>query len=210
MKIVSLKAEKRTEFGTKAAKAIRKSGKVPCVLYGADVLEHFQIAPLDLRPLIYSPEFKLAEIDLDGKIVKCILKDYDFHPITDEIIHVDFLALTAGVIVKADIPVSFRGVSKGEKLGGKRIQLLRKVTVKTLPDNLVSELFVDMVDVSLGDSVRVRDIEKPDNMEIMQEGNIPIATVEVPRALKSLEAEEAEARAQEADKEAAVTTEDSE
>ena len=113
MNIVSLKAEKRTEFGSTASRNIRKSGMVPCVVYGSGTLEHFQVAPLDLRPLIYTPEFKLAEIDLDGTKLKCIVKDFDFHPVTDEIIHVDFLILNDDVIVKTDIPVAFRGISPG-------------------------------------------------------------------------------------------------
>ncbi len=199
MRVVNVKGEKRENLGTKYARAARKKGVVPCVVYGPDTLFHFVVPKLDLREVIYTPEFTFVDIEVEGEKHRCILKSYELHPVTDEVLHVDFLRLKEGVPVKVEIPVSFKGPSKGEKLGGKLIQSVRKVKVKTTPDKLVSTLVVDIHDVGLGESPRVKDIPVVEGMEIMMHPNIPLATVEVPRALKSAASAEAkEAAAAEA------------
>ena len=107
------------------------------------------------------------------------------HPVTDSLTHIDFIELVDGTPVKVDIPIRFKGDSPGVKLGGKLLQSIRRVTVKTLPENLVDELFVDISELELGFAVRVRDIEAPDSVQIMNTGATPVAIVEVPRALRS-------------------------
>ena len=141
--------------------------------------------------MVYTPEFKLAEINIGGESKKAIIKDIDFHPVTDEIVHIDFLELVDGHPVVADIPVSFTGESPGVKGGGKLIRTLRKVRVKTTPEKLVDNLFVSIEGLELGSAVRVRDIEVPEGVQVMVNEATPIANVEVPRALKSLDDEEA-------------------
>lgn len=195
MKTISFKGEKR-DTNTKASK-LRKEGRIPAVLYGGKVLEHFSVTQNDIKALIYTPDFKLGEVEIDGSKHRCIVKDVQYHPLKDTIEHMDFLAVEEGRKLNVDIPVRFKGVSPGVKNGGTLMQSLRRVTVKLDPANLVDELYIDISELELGDSVKVRDIEDADNIEFMVNTNIPVASVEVPRALKSAEAEaEAEAAAE--------------
>ncbi len=188
MDIVTVKGEKRSNAGTKFARADRRAGLIPCVLYGNDKNTHFTTIQKEVKSLIYTPEFKIAEIDIDGEVQKCILKDVQFHPVTDEIMHIDFLRLTDGHPVKVEIPVRFKGVSPGVKAGGKLMQSVRRIKIKTTPEKLVNELFLDISELQLGAAVRVRDIEPVDGIEILNAPSTPVAFVEVPRALKSAEA----------------------
>jgi len=192
METVAVNGTIRTEVGKKATKAIRKQGVVPCVIYGGENVIHFTSAPSAFKHLIFTPEFKLAEISLDGTAYKCILKDAQYHPVTDEIVHMDFLQLIDGQKIIVNIPVAFKGVSPGVKAGGKLVSKLRTVKIKTTPDQIVNQLFVDISEVALGGSIRVRDVEITDGMQIMNPGATPVASVEIPRALKSAEAEEEE------------------
>ncbi len=158
MEIVAVKGQVRTDVGKKATKAVRKEGRVPCVIYGTQDTLHFSIDPKEVKPLVYTPAFKLAEVEIDGTTHKCIIKDIQFHPVSDEIVHIDFLSLTDGHKVKVEIPVGFEGISPGMKLGGKLQQNLRRVKVKTTPENLVDQLVLDVSHLELGQSVRVRDV----------------------------------------------------
>lgn len=188
METVAVNGTIRTEVGKKATKAARKQGQVPCVIYGGDQVIHFTSAPSAFKHLIFTPEFKLAEITLDGTAYKCILKDAQYHPVTDEIVHLDFLQLIDGQNIIVNIPVKFKGVSPGVKAGGKLVSKLRTIKVKTTPDQIVNQLLVDISEVTLGSSVRVRDVEVTDKMLVMNSGATPVASVEIPRALKSAEA----------------------
>lgn len=193
MDIVQLNVEARADLGKKAAKAIRKAGKIPAVLYSKkNGVNHFTTKLGDVKSMVYTPDFKLAEITIDGKTHKALLKDIVFHPVTDAIQHMDFLELVDGHPLKAEIPVKFKGVSPGVKSGGKLIRTLRTVKVKTTPEALIDNLYVSIEELELGSAVRVKDIETPEGVEIMVDGAMPVANVEVPRALKSADAEEKE------------------
>lgn len=185
MESVIITGESRSLFGKKANKSLRKEGKIPAVLYGGDNVNHFSTTVKDVKHLVYTPDFKLAEIQVDGKVEKAILKDIQFHPVTDEIVHIDFLRLQDNTTVKVEVPVEFRGVSPGVKEGGKLIQSLRKIKIKTTPEKLVDVLTVDISHVELGSAVRVRDLDEVEGVEVLNEEAIPIAIVEVPRVLKT-------------------------
>lgn len=189
METVAVTGTIRTEVGKKATKAIRKAGLVPCVIYGGEGVIHFSSTSKAFKNLIFTPEFKLVEITLDGTSYKCILKDAQYHPVSDEIVHLDFLQLIDDQKIIVNIPVAFRGVSPGVKAGGKLVSKLRTIKVKTTPDQIVNQLFVDISNVKLGGSVRVRDIEITDGMQVMNPSATPVASVETPRALKSATAE---------------------
>jgi len=195
MNVVAIKAEPRDV--SQKASVVRNSGKIPAILYGGDTSIAFATTHNDVKAAIYTPDFKLTEIEVDGKKYKSIVKDIQFHPVTDEIEHIDFLLLEDGREVKVQVPIRFKGVSPGVKNGGKLIQSMRKVKVKADPSNLVDELFIDISGLKLGFAVRVKDIEMPEGMELMVNPNIPVAVVEVPRALKSATSQ-AEAEAEEA------------
>lgn len=191
MEIIAFNAEKR-DMAVKA-KVTRQEGKIPAVLYGQDVQEHFSVKHNDIKKLIFTPDFRVGEMNLDGAKHKCIVRDIQWHPVTDQISHIDFLALKEGSKIKVDIPVKFKGVSPGVKEGGALMQTMRRVKVKLDPKDLVDELFVDISELKLGDAIRVKDMDVPDGIEVLVNSAVPIATVEVPRALKSMTAEEATA-----------------
>ncbi|GLR19178.1 50S ribosomal protein L25 [Portibacter lacus] len=185
MNVVKVQAEKRTEVGTKSSKSLRREGKIPCVLYGNDQVEYFTVEFNQVKGLVYTPEFKLAEIEIDGTVHKCILKDIQMHPVTDAIVHIDFLRLVDDVKVKVELPIAFKGDSPGVKNGGKLIQTMRTIKIKTTPDKLVDKLYVSIQGLKLGNSVRVKDVEVGEGVEVMSALATPVAQVAIPRALKS-------------------------
>lgn len=185
MEAVAIKGIKRTETGKKATKAIRNAGLVPCVIYGGKEVVHFSADEFGFRDVLYTPDFKLVEIDIDGEKRKCIIKDMQFHPVTDGLLHLDFIELVPDQKVIVEIPVRFKGNAPGVKVGGKIIQLVRRVKVKTTPKHIVDAVYVDISDLDLGQATRVRNIEVPEGMEIMNNESIPVATIEIPRALRA-------------------------
>ena len=193
MQTVAVNGQVREELGSRASKAFRRSGLVPCELYGSGINVHFAVAPKDLKSLVYTADFKLADVVLDGKTYRSIMKSIQFHPVTDEILHVDFLTLEESKKVKVAVPVKFVGISPGVKTGGKLTEKLKKIQIKALPKDLMESVEVDISELSLGMSVRVKDIKVGDDIEVLNNPNIPVGTVEIPRALKSAAEEEAEA-----------------
>jgi large subunit ribosomal protein L25 len=176
----------RIDLGKKANKKLRNEGQIPCVLYGGNEVVHFYTTLKEVKTLIYTPDFKIAELNLNsGKQYKCIVKDYQLHPLSDELVHIDFLNLVEDQKVKLDIPIRFKGSSPGVKVGGKLVQKLRKVKVKTTPDRIIEEMIVDISSLELGQSLRVRDIIPQEGVEILSSVSIPVTTVEIPRALRS-------------------------
>lgn len=188
MNVITLNADNRAVDGSVSANSLRKEGKVPGVLYGTDQNVHFSLAKMDLRKIIYTPNFNLVDLVVDGATYRCILKDYQMHPVTDELEHVDLLALQNGRTFKVEIPVRFTGTSVGVKAGGTIVQKVRKVKIKTTPEKLVDVFEVDITDLDLGQSVRIRDMVVGEGIEVMNPPAIPMATIEIPRALKSAQA----------------------
>ena len=185
MEVFKLTAQPRTDLGKVATKAVRKENRVPCVLYGSDEIQHFTLAPLDLRTLVYSPEFQVVEIDLDGTLHRCILKDVHYHPVDERILHIDFLRLVEDHPVKVNVPISFQGVAVGIKSGGKLIKKMRNVTIKTTPEHLIDKIVLDTTPMELGQSLRIKDLKEYEGIEVLNNENIPVATIEVPRALRT-------------------------
>jgi len=192
MEIISISGQLRTELGKKGSKSTRKKELIPCVLYGGGQAVHFSTTFNEVRSLIYTADFKVASIALEDQSVKAIVKDVQFHPLTDEIIHIDFLRLVKGHPIKVELPIRFTGVSPGVKLGGRLVQQLRKIKVKTIPEKLVHELTLDISTLEMGQAIRVRDIDIAEGIEIINQPSIPVASVQVPRALKAEEGEEEE------------------
>jgi len=185
MKTIAIEGTLRTEIGKKSTKALRNNGLVPCVVYGGAQNVHFTATTQAFRDLIYTNEFRIASVNVDGKSVNAIIKDVQFHPITDKIMHIDFLELVENKKLITQIPITLVGAPEGVKVGGVLMQKIRKVKVKTTPKNLSSSIDVDVAHLDLGKSIRIRDIKVSEEIEIMNAGGIPIASVEVPRALRS-------------------------
>ncbi len=190
MEFVTIKGSPREKLGKKSARAARREGLTPCVLYGGENVIHFTTTPKELKPLVYTPEFKIAKVDMDGTITDCILKDIQFHPVTDEILHIDFLCLIPEKPIKLEIPVRFIGTSPGVKLGGTLQQTVRRIKIKTTPEHMVDHLVLDISELEMGQSIRIRDIKPSEGIEVMQVPGIPVATVEVPRSMRSAAAGE--------------------
>ncbi len=193
MVTLAISGTRREEVGKKAAKAVKRAGLVPCVLYSRGKENvHFTVRPHDVRDLIYTKEFKLAELTVDGQSYRCIVKSVDFHPVKDTVEHIDFLELQEGHPVKVEVPLRFEGVSPGVRNGGKFAQSVRKIKIKTTPELLVDEVVADISELKLGDSIRVRDIKVIEGVEVMNPGALPVASVQVPRSLKGADTDEEE------------------
>lgn len=191
METIAINGQSRSGLGKKPSKDLRNDGRIPCVLYGGQDVVHFSVTLNDVKNLIYTPDFRVANLTVDGATYRCIVKDYQLHPLTSNLTHIDFLSLVDGQKVKLEVPVRTKGVSPGVKLGGKLQQKLRRVKVKTLPEEMVTELFVDISPLDLGQSLRVRDIQVPAGIELLNSPSIPVVTIEIPRALRSAAAAEA-------------------
>ena len=196
MEKIKISGQAREGLGKKFAKSVRNEGNIPCVLYSSNENIHFSVKPLDVRDLIFTPAFRTAEVDLEGSTHPCIVKDVQWHPVTDEILHIDFLELEPNRPIKVDLPVEFNGVSPGVKGGGKLQKNLQKVKIKTTPEKMVDIIHLEISTLDLGHAVRVRDIDPIEGIQIMTAGATPVATVEIPRALRSATSAEEKAAAQ--------------
>jgi large subunit ribosomal protein L25 len=158
MDVITLDAQPR-ELGSSAARAVRRDGDVPCVLYGPHQEPvHFRVPVLALRPLIYTAETHRVTLELDGESYECITKHIDYHPVTDVPVHADFYALTAGEEITMTVPVAIVGAAPGVKAGGILSQPLNELTVRCLPKDIPSSIEVDISELEIGDSIHVSDI----------------------------------------------------
>lgn len=187
MKTITIEGQLRTEHGKKAARQIRSQENVPGVIYGGAQEINFYAPAKAFKPLVYTSEFQLAEVKVDGKTFKCILKDLQFDKVDDSLIHVDLLELVDDKKVIATLPLKFVGTSIGVKEGGKLITKMKALKVKTLPKDLKENISVDITSLELNGNIRVEDV-KADNMEILNSPRIPIASVVMTRQLKQEEA----------------------
>jgi len=184
MNTISIEAEKRAGSGKAANKKLRSTGKVPGVIYGGKENVHFEAPELAFKKIVYTPNFNVVEISVEGNSYRTILKDIQYHPTTDKILHVDFQELNDERKIIVDIPLIFDGLAIGVKEGGKLMAKIRKIKVKALPKYLVDEIKVDVSDLVLGKSIKVSEIIA-ENIEILNNPGIPVCSVEIPRALKS-------------------------
>lgn len=186
MEILSINGQKKLGDGKVFAARIRREGKVPCIMYksGGGDPQSFAVDESEFRLLVFTSKFKMAEVNLDGKKHKCIVKDLQFHPVTDKVTHIDFLELVPGVKFKAEVPVRFVGSAPGVKAGGKFLPKLRNIKILTTPEKAVDEVVADISTMDLGSTIRVRDIKLQEGVEILNTGAVPIASIEIPRALR--------------------------
>ncbi|MNK06412.1 50S ribosomal protein L25 [compost metagenome] len=188
MKTIAISGSLRESVGKRDAKELRYEGKVPAVLYGGTEQVHFAITRTDLNDAIYSPEASFIEITVDGKAVKAIVKDAQYHPLTDLLLHVDFLQLFDDKEINMEIPVKLTGTSPGVKMGGKLVQKLRKLRVKALPKNMPQVVEVSIEKLEVGSLFRVRDLGKEEYV-ITNTPEDTIVSVGMSRALKQAENE---------------------
>jgi large subunit ribosomal protein L25 len=186
MEIIALQGHPKDGSGKTEAKKIRRNAQIPAIMYksGGGEAVQFALHAADIRHLVYTSKFKLAEITLNGATYKCIVKDIQFHPVDDAVVHLDFLELVPGVKFKATVPLRFSGTAPGVRAGGKFITQLRQINITTTPEKVVDEVTADISTMELGSTIRVRDITTPDGVEIMNTAAVPVAIIEIPRALK--------------------------
>jgi large subunit ribosomal protein L25 len=187
MKTITIEGQLRTEHGKKAARQIRSQENVPGVIYGGAQEVNFYASAKAFKPLVYTGEFQLADVKVDGKNYRCILKDLQFDKVSDTLIHVDLLELVDDKKVIANLPLKFVGTSVGVKGGGKLVIKMKSLNVKTLPKYLKETIEVDITNLELNENIRVEDVKDP-NYEIMNSPRIPIASVVMTRQLKQEEA----------------------
>lgn len=187
MKTITIEGQLRTEIGKQATRQLRSEEKVPGVIYGGAKEVNFSAPTASFKTLVYTPDFQLAEVKVEGKTYKCILKDLQFDKVTDDLIHVDFLELVEDRQVVATIPLKFTGTSKGVKDGGKLITKMKALKIKTYPKFLKENIEVDLTELELNGNLRVEDV-KAENYEILNSPRIPIASVVLTRQLKQEEA----------------------
>ncbi len=192
MKSITIEGQLRTESGKKATRQLRSQQLVPAVIYGGQKEVSFSAPAASFKSIVYTSEFKLAEIKVEGKSYRCILKDLQFDKVSDALIHVDFLELVEDKKVIATLPLKFTGTPAGVKAGGKLVLKIKNVKVKTLPKYLRENIEMDLTALELNENIRIQDI-KADNMEIMNSPRIPVASVTMTRQLKQEETAAAKA-----------------
>lgn len=180
MKTVSLSGSLRENVGKKDAKAQRAAGKVPCVIYGGKEQVHFSTDEDNFKPILYSPSSFLVNVNIDGKEHLTILQDVQSHPVTDHLLHVDFLEIDEKKPVVIPVPVRITGTSPGVLKGGKLVKKFRKLKVKALVANLPDEVEINISDLDVNQAIKVGDL-KMDNVEFLDLKSAVIVTVQVTR-----------------------------
>ena len=158
MKTIEINGAKRANISKQEVKSLRGSEMVPCVLYGGEEQVHFSTDLSSFKGLVYTPDVHMVKLSVDGKEYQCVIQDIQYHPVTDVIIHADFLQVFDNKPVTMSIPVKLTGASEGVKMGGKLVTKYRRLKVKALPANLPDFISVDISPMKIGDSIRVRDL----------------------------------------------------
>jgi large subunit ribosomal protein L25 len=184
MQFFELKGEIRENVGKKATKALRVSEKVPCVLYGGGENVHFSATERDLRKLIYTPNVYLVKLNLDGTVHDAVMRDIQFHPVTDKALHIDFYRTFEDKPVVLEVPVRTEGFAEGVQAGGKLSLTTRKLKIKALPGQMPDELVFNVETLGIGKSIKVKDVSY-ENLEIMNAKSVVIAQVKLTRAARA-------------------------
>lgn len=191
MKKVSLSGSLRENVGKKDAKAERKKGRVPCVIYGGKEQVHFSLDAIEFKPVLYTPETYLVELVIDGKTYQTILQDVQFHPVTDSILHADFLEVWNDKPVTVALPVRLTGTSPGVVQGGKLRLKIRKLKLKGLLNDIPEFIELDINKLDIGDSIKVRDIAR-ENLSFIDPASAVVVNVKTARGLTAEELAEEE------------------
>ena len=184
MKSVVVKGEKREALGKKEAKKLRAQEIAPAVLYGDEEVIHFSVEFSELRKIVYTPNVYLVDLDIDGKLYKAMMQDIQWHPVEEEILHVDFLRVSDDKPIKIEVPIHVHGMAKGMKAGGKLKTNLRRLKVKALAADLPDTIKIDITKLGIGQSIKVADL-KVENVEFLDSKSNVVVGIIVTRAAKS-------------------------
>ncbi|WP_277639373.1 50S ribosomal protein L25/general stress protein Ctc [Bacteroides graminisolvens] len=192
MKSIEVKGTARTiaehsSEQSRALKALRKNNCVPCVLYGAGDNVHFTVTTDEVRNLIYTPHIYAVDLDIDGKKVKAILKDVQFHPVKDTILHIDFFQIDELKPIIMEVPVQLEGLAEGVKAGGKLTLQMRKLKVKALYNVIPEKLTVKVAHLGLGKTVKVGELSY-EGLTLLNAKEAVVCAVQLTRAARGLAA----------------------
>jgi len=194
MKTLTLSGSRRKTIGRTSAHALRREGKVPCILYGGKDILHFEAVEKDFKHLVYTPDIHMIKLDVrptkstdsvslrSGTQVDAILKDIQFHPVTDKIMHVDFLEVIADKPVVMEVPVKINGTAVGVKEGGKLLKKLARIRVKAPISKIPGNINVNVELMKIGDYIRIKDL-KYEGVTFLHEPNVTIVAVKVTRVV---------------------------
>ena len=184
MQTIELKATKRESLGKTATKNLRNEGGVPCVLYGGDETIHVSASLKEFEKLVYTPNVHLIKMDVDGTVYESIIQDIQYHPVTDDALHADFLQVFEDKPVVVEVPVKLKGLAAGVKAGGKLNLEKRKLKVKAMTKNIPDFLEIDITNLGLGKGIKVGHLEY-DNLEILNNKNQVVVSVKLTRAARA-------------------------
>ena len=196
MKTIDLKTVKRQETGKKATKLLRKQGLIPCILYGGENIVHFTAEINEFRHLVYTPHAYLVNLSIDDQDYLAVMKEIQFHPVSDKILHIDFLEVSEKKPVEIGIPVKVEGFAKGVQSGGKLKIEMRRLKARGFSANLPDTLNIDVTQIGLGESIKVRDLAF-ENLELFDPRNAVVISVKLTRVAKGMQASESEEAAAE-------------
>ncbi|WP_449026033.1 50S ribosomal protein L25/general stress protein Ctc [Porphyromonas endodontalis] len=183
MKTFQLNADLREGLGKKATKSLRKQGIIPAVIYGGEATHHLTVTQDAVRNLIYTPEIFDIDLSVAGKTYKAVLKDIQFHPVTDEILHIDFLEVNKDKAIEMEVPVVLEGHAAGVRAGGKLVLEMRKLRVKAIYDQIPERLHINVENLELGKSMQVGALSF-EGLEIMNAKNAVVCAVRLTRAAR--------------------------
>jgi large subunit ribosomal protein L25 len=182
MKSFDLKGTARTEVGKKSTNELRKNNGIPCVLYGIEKeAKAFAVTTDAVRKLIYTPDIHVVNLTIDGVECKAVLKDIQFHPVKDTILHMDFLQIVEDKAIVMEVPTVLTGLAAGVKLGGKLQQAIRKIKVKAVYANIPEKLTVDVTELGLGKSIKVGELSF-EGLELVTPAQTVVCSVAATRA----------------------------
>jgi len=183
MKSIDVKGTARNEFGKKGAKALRKQNLIPCNLYGVErdekglpVAKAFSVTFEEVRKLVYSPDIFSVNLTIDGNTVLAVMREIQFHPVKDNILHIDFYQVTPEKPIVMAVPVKLNGLAAGVKAGGKLEQIMRRVKAKALYTAIPEKIEIDVTPLTIGKSFKVGDL-KVDGIEFTSPKDAVICTV---------------------------------
>lgn len=184
MKTLELKGSLRTDLGKKATKALRKEELVPCELYGAGENIHFSVSEKDLNKLLFTPETFIVKFDVEGKVFTSVMREVQFHPVTDKPLHVDFFQVTEDKAFEVEVPIKVEGFAVGVQAGGKLAVNLRKLKVKALMKDLPEALPINVDELGLGKSIQIGSLAF-ENLELLNAKNAVVVQVKLTRAARA-------------------------
>ncbi|MEQ9591402.1 MAG: 50S ribosomal protein L25/general stress protein Ctc [Cyclobacteriaceae bacterium] len=194
MKTIEIIGYKRANLGKVDAQRAREEGKVPCVLYGGGEQVHFTAPMILFRELVYTNDAHFVHLNIEGEESKAILQDVQFHPVSEIILHADFLKMSENRKIKMSVPVRLVGQAAGVSKGGALVQKKTILKVYGFPKDMPEHIDVDVTELDFHHAIKVMDI-KMDNLTFLDPMRASVAVVEVPRAAKMAAEDEAAAKA---------------